>query len=65
MANEMKTCPVCECETSYLQPIYDARGIYCGCSCGSDKCEAEIKAKYRPEIFTDSQYECDEQIDED
>ena len=44
-------------------PIYDARGIFCCSAC--EDCEEEKFAKYRPEIFTDSNYECDEQIEAD
>lgn len=29
------------------------------------KCEAELKSRYRPEIFSDSSYEADDQIEED
>jgi hypothetical protein len=43
--------------------LADARGIFCAYVCS--KCEETVKSKYRPEIFTDSQYECDEQIEED
>jgi hypothetical protein len=43
--------------------LYDARGIYISRVC--EDCEAEVKLKYRPEIFEDSNYECDEAIDED
>ena len=38
--------------------LRDAAGIYC-CRC-CDRCEAAAKAKYRPEIFEDPGYECDE-----
>ena len=54
----------CHCgsgELSYI--VYDARGIPVGKAC--DECEEKLKSKYRPEIFDDCQYECDEQIDED
>ena len=43
--------------------IYDARGIPVGKACV--QCEDKLRAKYKPEIFRDSQYECDERIDED
>lgn len=43
--------------------LSDARGIFCGYYC--EKCEAKLKAKYRPEIFTNSNYWADEQIEPD
>jgi hypothetical protein len=43
--------------------LIDARGIYCCRVC--EDCEAEKKARYRPEIFTDSNYYADEPIDEE
>lgn len=38
--------------------LFDACGIYCGRCC--DRCEDTVKAKYRPEIFTDPGYWTDE-----
>ena len=54
----------CHCGSG-LPPhgLYDARGIYVARVC--DKCETEIKAKYRQDIFDDPNYECDEQIEPD
>lgn len=54
----------CRCGSG-LEPfrVYDARMIYCGLAC--DACEEEFRAKFRPEIFTDSDYDCDEPIDPD
>ena len=52
-------CPCGSEEPSYI--LYDARGIACGRVC--PKCEEDVKAKYRPEIFEDGNYECDEPID--
>ena len=54
----------CPCGSG-LSPerLYDARGIYCCLIC--DQCEAEKRAKYRTDIFTNPNYECDEQIDPD
>ena len=43
--------------------LSDARGIPVGYVC--DKCEEAIRAKYRPDIFTDSNYWTDEQIEPD
>jgi hypothetical protein len=54
---------ICHCGSGqYPQTLYDARGIPVGRCCRA--CEAKLRAKYRPEIFTDSQYECDERIEE-
>jgi hypothetical protein len=41
--------------------LRDARGIFCTFFC--DVCEEKKRAKYRPEIFTDSNYYADEPID--
>jgi len=41
--------------------LNDARGIFCGYVC--DRCEAATRRRFRPEIFTDPQYEADEAID--
>lgn len=43
--------------------LYDARGIYVSRVCKF--CVKKIKSQYRPEIFTDSDYETSEPIDED
>ena len=43
--------------------LYDARGIYCGRVC--DGCEAEVRSRFRAEIFTDPDYWHDEPIEED
>jgi hypothetical protein len=51
------------CEKGERRSLYDARGIFCAYVC--DKCETEKRARYRPEIFEDSNYACDEAIDED
>ena len=42
---------------------HDARGIPTGRVC--EKCVKSHEAKFRPEIFTDSNYEADEDIDGD
>jgi hypothetical protein len=44
-------------------PLHDARGIYVSRVC--EDCETKVKDRYRPEIFVDSSYQCDEAIDED
>ena len=51
------------CERNERRELKDARGIFCGFVC--DKCEAEKRSHFRPEIFADSQYECCEMIDEE
>ncbi len=54
----------CPCGSGeYPEEVYDARGIYVAAVC--DKCRAERLHGYRPEVFTNSQYECDEQIEPD
>ena len=40
---------------------YDARGIYLTRVC--DNCVDEKLKGFRPEVLTDSQYECDEDIE--
>jgi hypothetical protein len=41
--------------------IHDARGIFVVYAC--EDCEEEKKSHYRPEIFEDGNYECDETIE--
>ena len=54
----------CMCGSGKQQfALYDARGIYCCAVC--DDCEDDKRAKYRADVFTDSQYDCDEYIDSD
>lgn len=54
----------CSCGSGlYRYELVDARGIFCSYVCES--CEQSKKQKYQPEIFDDSDYECDEDIDED
>lgn len=43
--------------------LRDARGIFCAFVCA--RCEADKRARYRPEIFEDAAYEADEPIEED
>lgn len=38
--------------------LVDARGIFCCFYC--DRCDAEKRSQFRPEIFTDSNYEADD-----
>ncbi len=57
-----KDITTCSCGSG-LKPyiLYDARRIGCGYVC--EECEEKVKSKYRPEIFTDPNYEVDEQIE--
>jgi len=43
--------------------LVDARGIFCAYV--YDKCIDKVKSKYRPEVFTDSDYWTDEPVEED
>jgi hypothetical protein len=43
--------------------LVDARGIFVAYVC--DACEAEVRAGYREDIFTDAAYWADEPIEED
>ena len=55
------TGKTCSCGSGLIrEEMLDARGIFCCYMC--DDCEVEKKSRFRPEIFTDSQYECDERI---
>jgi hypothetical protein len=42
--------------------LSDARGIFCAYVC--DDCVERVKARYRPDVFTNPQYEHDEPIGE-
>ena len=54
---------LCDCGSGeYPEKQYDARGIYLTSTC--DQCEAEKLGRYRPDVLTDSNYWCDEPIDE-
>ena len=53
----------CSCGSgNFRYALYDARGIFCDYVC--EVCEEKVKSKYRPEIFEDGNYECDEPIDD-
>jgi hypothetical protein len=55
---------LCSCGSGeYPEDVYDARGIFVARVC--DKCRKKKLAGYRKDIFEDSNYYCDEQIDED
>ena len=52
----------CSCGSgAFPEPISDARGIFVTYVC--DKCRADKLKGYRQEIFTNPNYECDEDID--
>ena len=52
----------CPCGSGeYPDAISDARGIFVAYVC--DKCRQEKLKGYRPEIFTDGNYEADEPIE--
>lgn len=54
----------CKCGSGrHSYELLDARGIYCARVC--EKCEDEVKSRYRPDIFEDMNYWADEPIEED
>lgn len=54
----------CHCKSGLeSRELLDARGIFVGFCC--DDCEATLREKFRPEIFTDPNYVAEEQIEED
>lgn len=58
------TLPNCSCgSNNYPFWIYDARGIALVKACES--CEEEKLKRYRPEVLSDWNYECCEEIEED
>lgn len=57
----IRKCPCGSGLDSYWQN--DARGIPLARTC--HKCHKAKMAKYRPEVLTDSNYYCDEAIDEE
>lgn len=57
----MKLCPCGSGEPR--RELVDARGIFCTFVC--DKCEKQKRAKFRSDIFTDSQYWTDEPVEEE
>lgn len=56
-----KDCPCGSGEPRHA--VHDARGIFVAFVCS--QCEEEKLKGYRSEIFTDSNYEADEQIEPD
>ena len=62
--NWNRRSPNCRCGSGLVSRILnDARDIFISRIC--DFCEKRVKAKYRPEIFTDPNYETTEPIDEE
>ena len=51
------------CDRDVRWELLDARGMFCGFVCPI--CEETKKSKFRPEIFTDPNYETTEDIDPD
>jgi hypothetical protein len=60
-ATPSKPCPCGSGQTRH--DLYDARGIFCTFIC--DACEDEKRARYRPDVLTDPNYEASEPIDGD
>jgi hypothetical protein len=50
-------------QEDYVFELFDASGIFVAYVC--DKCVKKVKAKYRPEIFTNSNYESPDDYDAD
>lgn len=51
-----------QCDRGERFAIYDARNIFVCFAC--KKCEREKRARYRAEIFTDSNYETTEDVEQ-
>lgn len=52
----------CTCDSGeWGEEQYDARGIYLCITCSS--CHVNKMKAYRPEVLTDSDYECNEEVD--
>lgn len=58
---DVRPCPCGSGKDSWW--LVDARGIPCTRVC--EACEDEKRNRYRPEIFEDSNYTCDEYVDDD
>lgn len=64
LGGDVIPCNPCRCGSGQPWfPLYDARGVYCQSVCKA--CEKAVIRKYRTEIFTDPNYDCDETIDAD
>ena len=54
----------CPCGSGLEAPQHlDARGIFIGYMC--TQCKSEKLSGYRPEVLSDPNYECNEQIEPD
>ncbi len=54
----------CMCGSGkFKEAQYDARGIYLCSTC--EDCHARKMRGYRPEVLTNPNYECDEQVEPD
>lgn len=51
------------CDPGQRRALHCARGIFCCYVC--DRCEAEKRSRYRPEVMTDPHYETSEEINDD
>ena len=51
------------CWGAHRRTVYDASGIYAFSCCAI--CEQEKRARFRPEVFTNPNYECDEPVEGD
>lgn len=59
-----RVIPLCPCGSlQHFDDVHDARGIFVARVC--EKCKREKLSKYRPEIFTDSNYIANEPIEPD
>jgi hypothetical protein len=55
---------ICPCGSGNASTdYYDARGLFLTRACS--KCRDRKLGYFRPEVLTDSNYECDEAIEED
>jgi hypothetical protein len=61
--SEQRKCGSQVCDENTREILYDARGIECGYAC--NKCRKEKMSRYRADVFSNPDYECDEPIDED
>jgi hypothetical protein len=55
---------LCPCGSGHSRSdLKDARGIFVTFVCSA--CRAEKAKRFRPEVLGDSQYDCDEPVEED
>lgn len=54
---------LCRCGSGHLRhALYDARAIFVAYVCA--RCEATVRGRFRPEIFTDPNYDTDEDVED-